>query len=129
MNRINAPAIAMLMLIALPCRALAQPGDAARGERLYRACVACHSLAPGRHGAPPDRFAWRHARVDTPSARLLAKRPELFTASMIGVQSPFGFVNAANTAPLPWGDRLFHTWDARRPVEIDPQANCVESLP
>ncbi len=79
------------------------------------------SLEPGRHGAPADAFAWRTARVDTPSARLRAKRPDLFTASMIGVQSPFGFVNAANTAPLPWGDRLFHTWDAGRPVEIDPQ--------
>ena len=39
---------------------------------------------------------------------------------MIGVQSPFGSVNAANTAPLPWGDRLFMTWDVGRPVEIDP---------
>lgn len=79
------------------------------------------SLEPGRHGAAPDSFAWRTARVDTPSARLMAKRPDLFTASMIGTASPFGYVNAANTAPLPWGDRLFHTWDAGRPVEIDPR--------
>ena len=39
---------------------------------------------------------------------------------MVGVQSPFGHTNAANTAPLPWGDRLFMTWDAGRPVEVDP---------
>ena len=39
---------------------------------------------------------------------------------MVGIQSPFGHTNAANTAPLPWGDRLFMTWDAGRPVEIDP---------
>jgi carotenoid cleavage dioxygenase-like enzyme len=39
---------------------------------------------------------------------------------MMGVQSPYGVVNAANTAPLPWGDRLFTTWDVGRPVEVDP---------
>jgi carotenoid cleavage dioxygenase-like enzyme len=78
------------------------------------------SLEPGRHGAAPDAFAWRQARIDSPSARLRAKRPEVFTATMIGVQSPFGAVNAANTAPLPWGDRLFMTWDVGRPVEVDP---------
>ena len=39
---------------------------------------------------------------------------------MLGVHSPFGLTNAANTAPLPWGDRLFMTWDVGRPVEIDP---------
>ena len=78
------------------------------------------SLTPGTHGAPADRFAWRQGRIDTPSARLRAKRPDVFTPTMIGVQSPFGTVNAANTAPLPWGDRLFTTWDVGRPVEVDP---------
>lgn len=78
------------------------------------------SLRPGTHGAPPDRFAWRQRRIDSPSARLRAKRPDLFTATMMGVTSPFGVVNAANTAPLAWGDRLFCTWDVGRPVEVDP---------
>ena len=78
------------------------------------------SLEPGTHGAPADRFAWRQRKIDTPSARLRAKRPDVFTATMIGVQSPFGALNAANTAPLPWGDRLFTTWDVGRPVEVDP---------
>src|SRR5690606_33851467 len=78
------------------------------------------SLQPGTHGAPADRFAWRQRKIDTPSARLRAKRPDAFTATMIGVQSPFGALNAANTAPLPWGDRLFATWDVGRPVEVDP---------
>lgn len=78
------------------------------------------SLQPGTHGAPPDRFAWRSRTIDSPSARLRAKRPDVFTATMIGVHSPFGALNAANTAPLPWGDRLFATWDVGRPVEIDP---------
>jgi carotenoid cleavage dioxygenase-like enzyme len=78
------------------------------------------SLELGAHGAPDDALAWRQAKIDTPSARLRAARPDVFTPTMIGVQSPFGHVNAANTAPLPWGDRLFATWDAGRPVEVDP---------
>ena len=78
------------------------------------------SLEAGRHGAPDGSFAWRQARIDSPSARLRAKRPDVFASTMIGVQSPFGATNSANTAPLPWGDRLFMTWDVGRPVEIDP---------
>jgi carotenoid cleavage dioxygenase-like enzyme len=78
------------------------------------------SLEPGRHGAAPDAFAWRQRRIDSPSARLRRKRPDVFDATMLGVHSPFGLTNAANTAPLPWGDRLFTTWDVGRPVEIDP---------
>lgn len=78
------------------------------------------SLRPGTHGAPADRHAWRSRRVDTPSARLRQARPDVFRATMIGVQSPFGASNAANTAPLVWGDRLFTTWDVGRPVEVDP---------
>ena len=78
------------------------------------------SLERGMHGAAPGSLAWRQGKIDSPSARLRAARPEVFTPTMIGVQSPFGHVNAANTAPLPWGDRLFATWDAGRPTEIDP---------
>lgn len=78
------------------------------------------SLTPGTHGAAPGRFAWRQRRIGTPSARLRAARPDVFHAGMTGVHSPFGHTNSANTAPLPWGDRLFATWDAGRPVEVDP---------
>lgn len=78
------------------------------------------SLQAGTNGAPADSFAWRQRRIDSPSARLRAKRPDVFTATMIGSQSPFGHSNAANTAPLVWGDRLFMTWDVGRPSEIDP---------
>lgn len=78
------------------------------------------SLDAGTHGAPDGSFAWRQKRIDSPSARLRALRPDVFDATMIGVQSPFGVVNSANTAPLPWGDRLFLTWDVGRPVEVDP---------
>lgn len=78
------------------------------------------SLRPGTHGAAAGTFAWRTHLIDTPSQRLRSARPELFEATVLGTRSPFGFSNAANTAPLPWGDRLFVSWDAGRPVEIDP---------
>ncbi len=78
------------------------------------------SLQPGTFGAESDAYAWRQAWIDSPSARLQHKRPDVFERTMLGVQSPFGLVNAANTAPLPWGDRLFMTWDVGRPVEVDP---------
>lgn len=78
------------------------------------------SLQGGTQGADASALAWRQAKIDSPSARLRAARPDAFTATMIGVQGPFGHVNAANTAMLPWGDRLFATWDAGRPTEIDP---------
>ena len=54
MNRIQPLAIAMLLLIGLLCRASAEPGDATRGERMYRACVACHSLEPNRNMTGPS---------------------------------------------------------------------------
>ncbi|MFD0683025.1 carotenoid oxygenase family protein [Actinomadura fibrosa] len=78
------------------------------------------ALTPGTDGAPAGRFAWRSRVLGTPSVLLRRRRPDLFTAGPVGTSSPWGFANAANTAPLPWGDRLFATWDAGRPVEVDP---------
>ena len=34
------------------------------------------SLSPGLHGAAADGFAWRQRRIDSPSARLRAARPD-----------------------------------------------------
>lgn len=78
------------------------------------------SLEPGTHGAPADRFAWRTSLLRTPSRLLRQRTPEVFESTAIGTSSPYGWANSANTAPLPWGDRLFATWDAGRPVEVDP---------
>ena len=38
---------------------------------------------------------------DSPSARLQHKRPDVFESTMLGVQSPFGLVNAANQRLFP----------------------------
>jgi cytochrome c len=54
MNRIPAAAIALLVLTAMPHRAMAESASAARGERAYRACVACHSLEPNRNMTGPS---------------------------------------------------------------------------
>jgi cytochrome c len=54
MNRIPLVAFATLVLIALPYQATAEPGNSARGERMYRACAACHSLEPNRNMTGPS---------------------------------------------------------------------------
>jgi cytochrome c len=54
MRHTRAASIAVLVLIVLPYRAIAEPGDAANGERMYRACVACHSLEPDRNMTGPS---------------------------------------------------------------------------
>ncbi|WP_436795078.1 carotenoid oxygenase family protein [Actinospongicola halichondriae] len=78
------------------------------------------SLAPGKHGAGPASLAWRTNIIDSPSRRLYERRPELFVPGPTGYTTPLGPPNMANTAPLPWGDRLFATWDVGRPSELDP---------
>ena len=78
------------------------------------------SLRPGTRGAAPDRFAWQARSIRTPGRRLWDRRPDLFTPTPTGYQSALGPANASNTAPLPWGDRLYTTWDAGRPVELHP---------
>ncbi|MEZ5177578.1 MAG: carotenoid oxygenase family protein [Acidimicrobiales bacterium] len=79
------------------------------------------SLEPGGRGAAPGRFAWQSRSIQSPGKRLFDRHPEQFGGSPIGYQSPFGAANASNTAPLPWGDRLYVTWDAGRPVELHPE--------
>ncbi len=78
------------------------------------------SLRPGTNGAPADRFAWRATVIDSPTKRLYDAVPGEFQAGPLGFSSPLGSPNMVNTAPLPWGDRLFATWDVGRPVELDP---------
>ena len=54
MTRFYAMAFAAFGLIAFSVPAWAQIGDATRGERTYRACVACHSLEPNRNMTGPS---------------------------------------------------------------------------
>jgi len=54
MNRFSRAAIAAVGSMALSAPAWAETGDAARGERMYRACVACHSLESNRSMTGPS---------------------------------------------------------------------------
>ena len=47
-------AAAIFVLTALSSPATAQPGNTVNGERLYRACIACHSLEPNRNMTGPS---------------------------------------------------------------------------
>ncbi len=56
----NKFAIIALSTIALSSPALAQPGDAARGQQDFRVCAPCHSLEPDRNMTGPSRAdLWR----------------------------------------------------------------------
>ena len=79
------------------------------------------SLEPGGRGAPPGRFSWQTRSIQTPGKRLADRHPDQFVPGPIGYLSPFGPPNSSNTAPLPWGNRLYTTWDAGRPVELNPE--------
>jgi cytochrome c len=66
MNRIQPLAIALLLLTV--GRAIAGPGDATRGECMYRACVACHSLEPNRNMTGPSLAEiWNRTAGSLPS--------------------------------------------------------------
>ncbi|MEO6468709.1 MAG: carotenoid oxygenase family protein [Acidimicrobiia bacterium] len=78
------------------------------------------ALVPGTRGAGAGRFAWQARSIQSPGKQLYDLHPDQFSGSAFGYSSPFGPANASNTAPLPWGDRLFTTWDAGRPIELDP---------
>ncbi|NBR65873.1 MAG: carotenoid oxygenase [Actinobacteria bacterium] len=78
------------------------------------------SMTPGTHGAAPGHLPLRVRTIDTPVQRLHARAGEKFSGGLLGLVSPFGHANMANTAPLSWNGRLFATWDVGRPVEVDP---------
>ena len=68
MNRIQLLLIAMLVVTGSADRATAEPGSAARGERMYRACVACHSLEPNRNMTGPSLAeVWNRQAGSLPS--------------------------------------------------------------
>jgi cytochrome c len=54
MNQFHTVAIAALFLTAASAPGFAQTGDQSRGERVYRACAACHSLGADRNMTGPS---------------------------------------------------------------------------
>ena len=90
MNHILLVAIVTL-LAALPFRAVAQPGNAANGERLYRACAPCHSLEPDRNMTGPS----------------LA---ELWNRKSGGLPSFPRYSPAIKSAGIIWNDDTLNEW-------------------
>ena len=43
-----------MLALTTPSSAAAESGDLSRGERMYRACAACHSLEPNRNMTGPS---------------------------------------------------------------------------
>ncbi len=101
---------------------ISSPAPQYKGRHIFYADGVIYrlSLKPGDFGAAPDEFAWRHGVVKTPSHRLRERTPEVFRPTLIGVNSPYGNTNTANTAQVPWNDRLLVTGDVGRPCEVDP---------
>lgn len=54
MKNFHALAITVLVSATPSASTWAQTGDATRGERMFRACAACHSLEPNRHMTGPS---------------------------------------------------------------------------
>ncbi len=75
---------------------------------------------PARRRPGPVRVAGA-VHPDAGQAALRCPTPSVFTPGLLGYTSPFGAPNSSNTAPLPWGERLYTTWDAGRPVELHPE--------
>jgi cytochrome c len=86
MNRFNRTAIAAMSLMALSIPTSAQTGDATRGERVFRTCVACHSLERDRNMTGPS----------------LA---ELWNRKAGGLSSFTRYSPAMNSAGILWDDK------------------------
>ncbi len=133
MNRIQSVAMAILMLTAPTCSAIAEPGNAADGERMYRACVACHSLEPNRNMTGPSLAeVWNRKSGSLPSFPRYS--PALKSAGIIWnddtldewIKDPQHFI-AGNTMTFPGirnsrqrADLLAYLKDATQPGRMPP---------
>jgi cytochrome c len=81
--------VAILLAIGTP--AWAQPGDAARGQRLFGNCAACHSLEPNRNMTGPSLLGLWNRKAGS-----LSSFPRY---------SP-----AMKSANIIWDDRTLNDW-------------------
>lgn len=59
---------AVLIALAISTQAFAAEGDPSRGERVFRACAACHSLRPGKNMTGPSLAElWNRKAGNLPS--------------------------------------------------------------
>jgi cytochrome c len=91
MNHLWRLAIAASIPTLLASPTSAQSGDAARGERVFRTCVACHSLEPNRNMTGPS----------------LA---ELWNRKAAGLASFMRYSPALKSSGITWDDRTLDEW-------------------
>jgi cytochrome c len=91
MKRILAVTLLIIGTIASTCPAPAESGDAARGERVFRSCVACHSLEPNRNMTGPS----------------LA---ELWNRQAGGLSSFPRYSPALKSSGIVWDDKTLDDW-------------------
>jgi cytochrome c len=82
---------AAIAVIGFAAPAFAQSGDAARGQRIFRACAACHSLEPNRNMTGPSL-----AELWDRKAGSLASFPRYSTA--------------LKSSGVTWGDKSLDAW-------------------
>ena len=107
-------AFVALAIGALPYRASAEPGNAARGERMYRACVACHSLEPNRNMTGPSLAEiWNRTTGSLPSFPRYS--PALKSADIVWTDDTLDEWIKDPQHFIPGNTMTFH--HARRPVQ------------
>src|SRR6516164_10388995 len=89
MNRLHELKVIGLMAVTVPTSA--QTVDAIRGERVYRACAACHSLEPDRNMTGPSLAnLWNRKAGSLPSFDR--------------------YSDALRTSGIIWDDRSLDAW-------------------
>src|SRR5438094_3864573 len=81
----------LLALMFVPSGAGAQSGDAARGQRVFGACAACHSLEPNRNMSGPS----------------LA---DLWNRKAGGLESFHRYSPALKSSGIEWNDKTLDEW-------------------
>lgn len=93
MRAITASIVAAACLATFIWPAGAENGDAARGQRVYNSCAACHSLAPNRNMTGPS----------------LA---ELWNRKAAGLSSFTRYSTALKSSGIVWNDKTLDEWIA-----------------
>ena len=125
-RRYRVATIAM-SLMALSAPSSAQTGDATRGERMYRACVACHSLEPNRDMTGPSLAEiWNRRSGSLPSFPRYS--PALKSAGIIWtddtldewIKDPQHFMARDAAVPMPRPRPVLRTASAQQQRQTCP---------
>lgn len=100
MQRIQAAASAAFVTVISVCSAWAENGNTARGQLVFRACVACHSLEPGRNMTGPTLAGFWNRKAGT-------------------LESFRRYSSALRSSDIVWNDKTLEAW-LRDPRNVVP---------